>query len=253
MELIHKTSINELKSYMQATYIGQMNQKIPKYLFRGQTKSYGSFQPNFARLAKDRILRGQAQTLYSWSRDNLRLNGYRVNNPKEAVAVLQHYGLPTPQIDLTGNIDVAIYFATENLDESSSPRIYVIDTTNITEDLELTEHFFFLDTIDNNGHRNRWLRQDGYAIMPQKWTQADEVNKFDLYSPEYSRFLSCITFDPIDKDNILYECNYIYKKDEIQSPLKFLINSFCKLTFGGEIHSELARRIQNIDIDPCHK
>lgn len=249
METIHQKSIAELKHFLnELNSDATNNSSMPRFLFRGQTQGYGNIKPTFARVAHDNILRGQAYTIYRNSRNLLRgLYGYSVES-HEAVAILQHYGLPTPQIDLTHNADVAIYFATENLMSNDSPRIYIVDTTKLIGDVQLTNHLFLVNNIENNGLNNRWYRQDGYAIMHKNWVNAMEAEGFDLYDSKYSNAIKCVTFDTNDLENVRYKKNDIYNnEDNIPHRLKSILNIFCQHQFASELHLELVDKINNID------
>ncbi len=76
-------------------------------------------------------------------------------NREEAVAILQHYGLPTPQIDLTGDIEIALFFALNEVKEGQQPSLFFVDTELLTGDVNLTEHSFLIDDITNSGLDNR--------------------------------------------------------------------------------------------------
>lgn len=248
MQTHHEKSIQDLKRYLNSLNSENTNQEVPKFLFRGQTQDFGNIKPSFARVAHNSVLRGQSYTIYRYSPNLLRgLYGYSISS-EEAVAVLQHYGMPTPQIDLTHNIDIAIYFATEIISQDILPRIYVIDTSKVNEDVVLTDHFFLVNDLANAGLNNRWLRQDGYAIMHKDWVSAKDAEEFDLYDSKFSDFISCVTFDPVDLENIVYVKTDVYNNlDDIPRKLKSILNIYCEHQFSVDLHPELRDRINAID------
>ena len=84
----------------------------PRYLFRGQKQRYPNITSTFGRLpADDPVLSGQAHTVYRRAHQiGQGLRGYTIR-ALEGVALLQHYGWPTPLIDVTGVAEVAVFFA----------------------------------------------------------------------------------------------------------------------------------------------
>lgn len=233
MEAIFIPSIAQLKSYLKENYpceiIYEKNQHIiPKYLFRGEvdntwtetTSSFGRFVEKY----KDEGCSRYAEILYRSAYRGLRgIDGYTIS-PEEGIALLQHYGMPTPQIDLTGNIDVAIFFATENIGANLKPIIQIIDVTQISDDLEIVDHAF-LTTKDKDAiSKHRYVRQDGFAIFPKEYKKTDIARTFDLKAPEFQKFVKTVSFSPIDQENIILNRDYIYDPNDFLAPkIKYIL------------------------------
>src|SRR4051812_14266085 len=85
----------------------------PRYLFRGQTKHHGNITPFISR----RLCPEAKLQVYRMMRDAsifaTGIGGYTVNR-RDGIGLLQHYGIPTPFIDFTGTLDVAMFFALLN-------------------------------------------------------------------------------------------------------------------------------------------
>ena len=247
----HFPSIQKVKEYFDKENYFNDTAGLPKFLFRGQTTNYQNLTPTFARLNDDGNLIGQCYTTFQFFTQRLAtgLYGYRIE-PHEALAVLQHYGFVTPQIDLTGTIDIAIFFATDNLQEGNKPVIYIVDTEKIKEqhNIIVTNHFFLVKEIEDDGLNNRWLRQDGYAIMPKDWFMTSVGRKFDLYDEAYSDFISYITFDPSDKENIIVDRKIVYDfgGDYTPQKLKSILEIYCGQNFQDSIHPVLKEIINKM-------
>jgi hypothetical protein len=236
------SSILELRNYIGTTFPVEIIEGIPRYLFRGENQYFPETKSSIGRLAeKHRDCVGYAQRLYmSIHHDLTLLDGYNIGGAKEATALLQHYSMPTPQIDLSGNFDVAIYFATENtlkdfhdgnFKEAELPRVFIIDTTKIPSELEIINHDFLITKDLVAAAKHRYFRQDGYAITTKDNMQTDIVLSFDLKKIEYQDFVQTITFVPLDRENILLTKNYIYDDQDfipakIQSILRMKAMEF---------------------------
>jgi len=214
-------SINELRTYLETTYPVEIVNNVPRFLFRGEERFFPETKSSIGRLAEHHqdCVRF-AQIIYmSIHHEFMFLDGYRIGGAKEATALLQHYGMPTPQIDLSGNFDVAIYFATEfikkefrnsDFEDEELPRIFVIDSTKIPPELEIVNHDFLVTKDLAAAGKNRYFRQDGYAIATRDNMQSSIILNFDLKKAEYRNFVATLTFVPVDRENILLTKNYIY-------------------------------------------
>lgn len=230
----------------------------PRFLFRGQKRVFerdlpdGSRAPTvpskFGRIDRQNPLRrAQAYTTYLWAaRFCTGLAGYTVG-AADAAAVLQHHGWPTPFIDLTGTLDVALSFAMDGADPSVPAAIYVVDRTQLTPDVETADHGFLAVPLVSGGLRHRWLRQDGYAISTVNWKQAGEAEGFDLLDPRLqSAVRSCeFRFTPSDKQQFLNPQLLANQGDPIPAQLQAILTSFCDSQFDG-LDQELAGYIANM-------
>ena len=94
--------------------------------FRGQTKNW-TLNSSFNRLSKSEREQAleQMARFEQWTKQTKGLEEL-VENPDQAIAVGQHYGLKTTFIDFTTDPSVATFFATENWNESDSENGVVI-------------------------------------------------------------------------------------------------------------------------------
>lgn len=230
----------------------------PRFLFRGQKQVFkrdlpdGSRAPTvpskFGRIDKQNPLRrAQAYTTYRWAAQFCTgLAGYTVG-VADAVAVLQHHGWPTPFIDLTGTLDVALSFAMDGADPLVPAVIYVVNRTQLPPHVEIADHSFLAVPLASGGLRHRWLRQDGYAISTVNWQQAGEAEEFDLLDPRLQSAVKSFEFrfTPSDKQRFFDRQLLNNLGDPIPAQLQAILTSFCNSQFDG-LDKELAGYITNM-------
>lgn len=85
-------------------------------LLRGQTKLYQTLTPSLLRCKNNysKILKKYKKLISSFQ-----IAGYQKADKLEFEAVLQHYGIKTPHLDLVDNVWVALWFATHSADSKS--------------------------------------------------------------------------------------------------------------------------------------
>lgn len=236
------TTIAALRNYLETNYRQEIVNGIPRYLFRGENKFYPQTKSSIGRMAEtEPDCVGYAQRIYlSIHHDMYLIDGYSIGGTKEATTLLQHYGMPTPQIDLSGNFDIAIYFATENrslgaetayLRGEQLPNLFVIDTTLMPDELEIINHNFLTTKDLKAASKNRYFRQDGYAITTKDNHTKTVILNFDLKSKAYANFVHPVSFVPSDPENIPFDREYIYASldflpPKIQSILKKMAQEF---------------------------
>jgi hypothetical protein len=230
MERSHFSSILEAKHYIQSECPNEDGEE-PRYLFRGENSCYENVKSSFGRFAErwpDSV--GHVQRIYLSIKSRLRgLDGYAIETDQQAMALLQHYWMPTPQIDLSGNIDVAIYFAIDGKESHNTSRITIVDRNAVPDDLEIINHNFLVTKDLNEAEKNRYLRQDGYAIAPKDYRNATIVKNFDLMNPAYRSFVKCITFDPSDPANIALTKDKVYDGyDFIPGKMKMILQGMAE-------------------------
>jgi hypothetical protein len=248
--LAHFNSIQETKDFLNEKMLKQGNKSISQYLLRGQTKSHGNLTSTFARIINDNILIGQCHTTYQYfAHVGIKgLFGYHIE-AQETLAVLQHYGFVTPQIDLTASVPHALFFATDGLKIGDVPVVYIIDIDKINhEEITITDHTFLVQPMNEGGLKCRWLSQDGYAIMPKEWNRADLSRKFNLYDSSYSEFISFVTFTPSDLKNISFTKEQVYniEGDFILEKLRSVISIYCRGFHKEELDDRLKEIIERM-------
>ena len=212
----------------------------PRFLFRGQRAIYPSIKSTFSRVPNTEVEIGQAYTVYMYAKQICQgLRGYAIDH-LDAVAVLQHYGWPTPLVDVTGTSEVAVFFALHGASAGSRAVVYVIDTQELPEQVLVVDHGFLTHTLDDGGLRHRWLRQDGFALTTNDWRAATDARDFDLLNPTFAQAIEAHEFlvstaDRADLPDVLSTAS-----DPIPQHLQNLLRLFAQHQFEGELAPKLA-------------
>ncbi len=205
-----------------------------RYLFRGQRKRYSSIVPFIVR---DGVSTRQAYTVLIWIVGRLRAmvealpidRGVLKRDRKEVIALFQHYGWPTPYLDLTDDVDVAFFFAHDGFVKAEGPAaIYVVDTTLSGK----TNHVIVAhDQVVDPSLNLRWSRQRGYAIRAKEWKDLEQARELDLVCQPYVRehlfAPSAGTVASMTGDDRLH----YYEADvDVTNQLKFLVDAVAEGT-----------------------
>ncbi len=221
----------------------------PRYLFRGQVEQHRTIVSRFSRLPADDVLMGQAYTVYRYARQICQgLRGYSIGH-LDGVAVLQHYGWPTPLIDFSGVLEVAVFFALFGATPKSEAVIYVLDRESLPDDAEFVDHDFLTNELSDGGLRHRWLRQDGFAITPRDWRMADTARSLNLLADSFRPALDHYAFQVSDDDTAEIADVLDQQGDPIPENVQNLLRIFCEHQFGDELHPHLQKIIDAITTD----
>lgn len=217
MNMESNEAINAIKSYVSSD--------ADNFLFRGQSQKYPFVVPTVHRasgLVRQQsysILRRIQSVPISGLRQTL-FKGASPETHQEIFALLRHYGWPTPILDLSNDLDVALFFACEGYDSSTgAAEIMVVDKSKIPTGMQLVDHSTYL----NPDFNLRWQRQVGWALIPS-WPGLDDNSAINL------RTLDCVTcfdFVPTNDDlqNAMLKKPYYYATDEgMMSSVANLIN-----------------------------
>jgi hypothetical protein len=107
------------------------------------------------------------------------------------LSILQHYGAPTPLMDWTYNIDVALYFATEKIVNPDHP------SSDIDEYFSL---YIINKTKQNDQLKSifEWIDNSFPDILRFRENEADPYSNFVVYVSDFER-------DPVKRDYHLSE------------------------------------------------
>ena len=215
----------------------------PRFLFRGQSLVYPRVNSVFARIdINNRNQIEQAYTTFRWAKHICGgLRGYKISS-LNGMAVLQHYGWPTPLIDLTGTVEVAVYFALSGARVGQTAVIYKLDCVAIPVETIIVDHDFLTHETDDGGLRSRWLKQDGFAIVPKNWIDP-EGRQFDLLSCEFAKSLTAYEFTVKAEDQANIANFYSIQDDPIPQQLQQLLRLYCQETFKNGLDNCLRAKI----------
>lgn len=172
-------------------------------VFRGQARVYPTIIPSLCR--GDTVSDEDRARWYSVLRrfvgNRAGLTGYDIRSEHDAVAIIQHYLVKSPVIDVTGTPEIALYFAMLNPAAEGPRVVYAADVETLRWDGKVvTDHGFLALPPQHGGAMHRWLRQDGYTVGPSEWTHYDEARRLDFQRlPGVTSF----TFDMRPEDHRL--------------------------------------------------
>lgn len=211
-------NLSELQEFMKEAD-GKKGSK--KYAYRGMVdaryKIYSSFQREWIGNGLKSTYKGSYKecinAMIQKILGNRTLNNYYkalkvAPNDWNALCFLQHYGAPTPLVDFTYNIDVALWFATkqgnDDCDYCSIYRIDVDDTdkmTNILNSVKIKDKEKLRETDMKSLFQKIVYNGFSKNIIGDSQRQSDKPVIFDMSADV---FKSIITTNR--KDNI--DCNY---------------------------------------------
>jgi len=203
----------------------------PRFLFRGQTKIYPSVTAFIGRLSDQEEI-GKAYSVLRWLVGRLRGQIARIPqlvapDADETIALMQHYGWPTPFLDLTDSLDVAFFFATYHPgivgshEAPESAVIYVVDTLQLPPECRHVQHDDVIDPRLNL----RWTLQRGHALAAAGWPNMEHVRILDLLClPD----LKVHRFLPNSYASKEDEARYLPPLDQIADQLAVLVASLAE-------------------------
>ena len=159
----------------------QAKDRGERVLFRGQTHVWPTIRPSIAR-EEDRKTREDMWAICrGLTASALAVTGYAIQGDHDRLGVLQHYILRSPVIDLTGTPEVALYFALLGAEVGQECVVYAVDRCAAGgPTVAFSNPSFSVLPPHDGGVRHRWSRQDGYAVGPADWRDAEAVEDFDL-------------------------------------------------------------------------
>jgi hypothetical protein len=188
--------------------------------FRGQIQPHPTLSPSFNRLSEAgrEAARLQISRFVDWLKDTPGVEDLAANIDK-AIAVAQHYQMPTTFLDFTSNPLIAGFFAADGSPPPEGEESCII-CLNLAEAQRL------------------WA--DAESIEPGTGPQALEIDVANLWRLEsqYGRFVWCPISDldaiyPLDRIIFPYTGPSVISRDAVyplkQSPLELLLNQYFQL------------------------
>jgi hypothetical protein len=199
--------------------------------------------------AANNVAVGQAYTLLRYAKQIVPgIAGYQVQYYEDALAILQHYGWPTPLIDWSGTLDVAAFFALLYSLPGRQAVIYVLDLNlippNVASQLWIIDHDFITIPLQHGGFRHRWLRQDGFAATTPNWRAAPAARGFDMLQLGLGPALTAHPFTVSPGARTPIRGLLSIRHDPMPRKLKSMLLSFCDQQFGTALDPGLAMRLR---------
>ncbi|MCI8283857.1 MAG: FRG domain-containing protein [Firmicutes bacterium] len=133
--------VNDIYDYLRV--LERYSAYSEKY-YRGQLKKYDTISPSIAR---DRGYFSHESEIYHESVEMKKDEFNNLSTPLQKLAKLQHYGIPTRLVDVTIDPLIALYFAIENIDDSSSGNVYLYLVDGYSFDSKEVEVLSILPTM----------------------------------------------------------------------------------------------------------
>jgi FRG domain len=174
-------SASEALNWMRALQ-SDGNSPAKRVLYRGQSRVYGDvfpslFRPNLSE--EEREVWWRATQGFVEARNGV--TGFLVRSHHDAIAMVQHYLVRSPVIDVTMTPEVALYFALLGQSTEEMRVVYAIEAEAVeAAGYVVTDHDFLVLPPDQGGIRHRWVLQDGLTIGASKWDDLYTASKLDL-------------------------------------------------------------------------
>ena len=190
-------STSETRSASEALAWMQAQKKSDrKMLFRGQTKVYCTIGPSITRKDYDQQTQNEMWSIchdFFYACGKGGVTGYAIENAHDRLSILQHYIRRSPVIDLTGTPRVALYFAILGAEIGQECVVYSIDRSQAeASGVVFSDHPFFILPLEEGGLQHRWVKQNGYSVGPEDWSDSSKVEEFDLLKLDG---VSCMCFE----------------------------------------------------------
>lgn len=158
-------------------------------LFRGQTQIWKSVLPSLMRPnVSDEDREKWQDTTVRFVSASQQVTGASVGGPHHALGLVQHYLGKSTVIDVTGSPDVALYFALKGRRKNRQV-VYSIDAeVAIERERVVTNHDNLILPIELGGLRHRWMRQDGFTIGVENWSDPEAYAKFNFLDLQPNKF-----------------------------------------------------------------
>lgn len=176
------TSARDALEWMTAKANAKTKDGGKRFLFRGQNNVWPTIKPSITRLDEQTMI--DMWAICQWfSAAAHGVTGYHIPNQHDRLAILQHYIVRSPVIDLTATPEVALYFALQAAEPPRKCVVYSIDRDKASSAaVVFSDHSFLALPLDAGGRKHRWLRQDGYSVGPKACCNLDIVQEFDFLS-----------------------------------------------------------------------
>ena len=206
----------------------QAARKCDRVLFRGQSRVWSKITPSITR--DDLNTRPRMWSICRWFVSNAAaVTGYGIKKEHDRLAILQHYVLRSPVIDLTGTPMVALYFALQGARLGQECVVYSVDRDKAERsNVVFSDHFFLILPLPEGGLQHRWLKQDGYSIGPKHWKDLKVVENFDMLKLDG---IGCMRFvKQLDDDKLVKDLGDLesVENDPLASKVRGVVNSLAK-------------------------
>jgi len=173
------------------------------------------------------------------------IDGWPVSR-RHGIGLFQHYGLPTPFVDLSGYVDVAIFFALLGASVGTQAVIYVLDRFKLPESAVSFELDFLCLRPTDGGLKHRHLRQDAFVVGPAKWHRNKCHVNFDLALPPFKPALTPHQFTVSSGDRADIGDIMSLRGDPLPNRLADLVDLWARERLAEPLHGDIRASLQEM-------
>ncbi len=231
-------TLESLKQHLAKFERQDTAEHCPRYLFRGQTQHYDTITPLIARRPSPAAITQLYRLFSDASLFATGIGGYHVSR-RNGIGLLQHYALPTPFIDFSGCLEVAVFFSLLGATAGTDAVIYVLDRSLLPATALSFELDFFALPPSEGGLKHRHWRQDAFVVGPKDWVSSSSHAGFDLNCAPFKSAITTHTYTVSASDQAQISDIMSLTNDPLPHCIAGLIELWASQRLSEPLHNDM--------------